>query len=37
MKARGFTLIELVIAITISAIVMVFVAMFIRRSSPAWG
>jgi MSHA biogenesis protein MshO len=29
MKARGFTLIELVIAITISAIVMVFVAMFI--------
>lgn len=36
MKARGFTLIELVIAITISAIVLTFVAMFITAPLGAY-
>jgi MSHA biogenesis protein MshO len=36
MKARGFTLIELVIAITISAIVVVFAAMFIGAPLGAY-
>jgi prepilin-type N-terminal cleavage/methylation domain-containing protein len=36
MKARGFTLVELVIAITISAIVMCFVAMFIGAPLGAY-
>ena len=36
MKARGFTIIELVIAITISAIVMVFVTMFIGAPLGAY-
>jgi len=36
MKARGFTLIELVVAITISAIVMVFAAMFIGAPLGAY-
>ncbi|MEO8017953.1 MAG: prepilin-type N-terminal cleavage/methylation domain-containing protein [Pseudomonadota bacterium] len=36
MKARGFTLIELVVAITISAIVVVFAAMFIGAPLGAY-
>ena len=36
MKARGFTLIELVIAITISAIVVIFAAMFIGAPLGAY-
>jgi MSHA biogenesis protein MshO len=36
MKARGFTIIELVIAITISAIVLVFAAMFIGAPLGAY-
>lgn len=36
MKARGFTLVELVIAITISVIVMIFAAMFIGAPVAAY-
>jgi MSHA biogenesis protein MshO len=36
MRARGFTLIELIVAITISAIVMVFAAMFIGAPLGAY-
>ena len=36
MKARGFTLIELVIAITISAIVVIFATMFIGAPLGAY-
>lgn len=36
MKARGFTLVELIVAITISAVVMVFAAMFIGAPLGAY-